>query len=385
MAKKDDKLKVITDKLQDKLLPVDNIAQVDSGSIFDYMKWRGDLSFKASAFNEVDNLILAYLSYVDFGDIISANSMADAINIRDVARLFFEQNDTKKYVKQMSSTRNAIFVLREAAKCERFKDLAFFSYVKDISEAEKSQFTVFAINMGNDTVYISFSGTDSTIVGWHEDFNMAYLERTAGQIKAEEYVNNLDLGPKTKLIFGGHSKGGNLAVSAALNCNQDRQKRLIRVYNNDGPGFSKEIVESKKYQKLIPKIHSVMPSGSIVGVLFDHGDEYKYIESSFVGLKEHDGLSWQVLGNEFVDVGQLTKPIAKISEEMSVWINSMNLEEREEFVENLFGVLDRAGIKTIDDFASEKLANVPIALVAEKGMKSEYKKKFTSWFKQLLK
>ncbi len=37
--------------------------------LIDYIRWRGDLSFQASPFNAVDNLILARLSYIDFNDL----------------------------------------------------------------------------------------------------------------------------------------------------------------------------------------------------------------------------------------------------------------------------------------------------------------------------
>ena len=379
------RLKVLSDSLQDKVLPVDGIAKVDSGTVFDYMKWRGDIPFEVSTFNEVDNLILSQLSYVNFGDIIKGDSLETAISLYDAAEEFFKENDPREYTKRMSSTKNSIFVLREMAKCPRYKELKLFSYIKDISEEEKSQFTVLSIYLGNDTVYISFSGTDDTIVGWHEDFDMAYLDRTVGQIKAADYVEKLKVGDDIKFLFGGHSKGGNLAVTAGLDCSEKVQKRLLTIYNNDGPGFSKEVIASDKYKALIPKIHSVMPSGSIVGVLFDHGDDYKYIESSNIGLKEHDALSWQVLGTSFKEVGELDKHIAKIDELGGNWIDSMNLQEREEFVEGIFSVLDKAGIKTIDDFASEKLANVLVVLVTQKNISAENKGKLGEIFRLLAK
>lgn len=45
-------------------------------NIMDYMDWRGDLSFEADEFNEVDNLILAQLAYVDFEDRYSRGKCA---------------------------------------------------------------------------------------------------------------------------------------------------------------------------------------------------------------------------------------------------------------------------------------------------------------------
>ena len=60
-------------------------------NIMDYMDWRGDLSFEADEFNEVDNLILAQLAYVDFEGIVTAeeNEPAGQGNISFMKRLTF--------------------------------------------------------------------------------------------------------------------------------------------------------------------------------------------------------------------------------------------------------------------------------------------------------
>lgn len=34
-------------------------------NVSDYLKWRGDLDFSQAPFNDVDNLILAQIAYVD--------------------------------------------------------------------------------------------------------------------------------------------------------------------------------------------------------------------------------------------------------------------------------------------------------------------------------
>ena len=40
--------------------------EVKQNDVFDYLDWRGDLSFEQSGFNEVDGLILSILAYLDF-------------------------------------------------------------------------------------------------------------------------------------------------------------------------------------------------------------------------------------------------------------------------------------------------------------------------------
>ena len=35
-------------------------------TVFDYLRWRGDLTFAQDGFNEVDNLVLCIIAYLNF-------------------------------------------------------------------------------------------------------------------------------------------------------------------------------------------------------------------------------------------------------------------------------------------------------------------------------
>ena len=56
-------------------------------SILDYLDWRGDITFAERPFNEVDNLLLAELSYLDFGGIVPAD-FAAAVPLSDAVAAF---------------------------------------------------------------------------------------------------------------------------------------------------------------------------------------------------------------------------------------------------------------------------------------------------------
>lgn len=380
----EEKIAELTKSLQTRMKHENAPSLVKAGNVFDYIRWRGDIRLEDSEFNEVDNAILSQLSYVDLEGIIVEDSIDSAKTIEKISDEFFARVDLNEYLSRKSMTKNAVFVLREIAKTVRFKDMKMFSYVNDISETEESQFSAVSIYLGNNSVYVSFSGTDDSIVGWHEDFNMAHLDKVAGQIKAKLYLERIKLAPDTKIYLGGHSKGGNLAISSALDCNNEIKEQIVKVYNNDGPGFSEDVISSDEYVQLIPKIHSIMPSGSIVGALFEHGDQYKYIGSTNFGIKEHDVLSWQVLGNEFCQKDSLSKYIVILDEKIRQWMEGMSNDERKEFVDNLFLVLEMAKIKTIDDFTSENLVNAFIMMIKEKRIRTEYKNRISEILKVLI-
>ena len=96
-----------------------------------------------------------------------------------------------------------------------------------------------------------------------------------------------------------HSKGGNLSVYASVKCDRNIQKRIVKVYSNDGPGFSEEMIQSKEYQRMLPKIKTILPESSIVGMLLEHQEKFEVVKSSQSGIQQHDAMSWEVLGSHF--------------------------------------------------------------------------------------
>lgn len=143
----------------------------------------GDLTFTASGFNEVDNLLFAELVYTSFDGIVTGQSEAEAVTLAEASAVFWEQNSREEILARVSMTKAAPFVLEKMAKTERFRDVKLWGYVNDISEEEQSQFAVMCAGLPDGSIYVSFRGTDNTITGWREDFNMGYLSETPGQLK----------------------------------------------------------------------------------------------------------------------------------------------------------------------------------------------------------
>lgn len=151
----------------------------------------GDLTFTASGFNEVDNLLFAELVYTSFDGIVTGQSEAEAVTLAEASAVFWEQNSREEILARVSMTKAAPFVLEKMAKTERFRDVKLWGYVNDISEEEQSQFAVMCAGLPDGSIYVSFRGTDNTITGWREDFNMGYLSETPGQLKAVSYVEQM--------------------------------------------------------------------------------------------------------------------------------------------------------------------------------------------------
>lgn len=326
-------------------------------NISDYLDWRGDIPMSVDPFNEVDNLILAELAYTDFADIVPPPSKEHQyVTLQDACEMFFSMYSEDEIMEKNSTTKVAPFLMKKMIKSKRFESMLLMDYVNEIDEENQTQFSVISFLLPDDTIFVSFRGTDNTIVGWKEDFNMSFLYQTQGQIRAARYLDDWFGDTTQKLRLGGHSKGGNFAVYAAAFCHPRIQERIVQVYSNDGPGFLKKITEQPQYQKMLPKVISTIPESSIVGMLLENELDHRVVKSSQSGAMQHDAMSWEVLGNHFVFAENLAESSIMLDKTLKNWIYGLEPEEREEFVNILFDTLQSTGATTLDELVANKMA-----------------------------
>ena len=306
-------------------------------NILDYLDWRGDLTLTERGFNEVDNLLLAELSYLDFGGIVSPD-FAQPIRLPEA----MERYDAVREHETMGVlVPDQIPVLgRRMAQCVRFADLQLCAYVCRIDEQTQTQFSAVTILLPDATAYVAFRGTDDTIVGWKEDFNLAFLSTIPAQRMAVQYLQAAAAAlPARPLRVGGHSKGGNLAVFSAVFCGDAVQNQLLAIYNNDGPGFRTSLLPLEQHKRVAERIVTILPESSVVGMLLEHEERYQVVRSTQVGLMQHDGFSWQVRGEKFEHLPGLTEGGKLIDETLHTFILSLEPEQRLAFTDALFDIL----------------------------------------------
>lgn len=304
-----------------------------------YLKWRGDLSIKESPFNEVDALILSELVYIRFENIVPGVGEEGAISIREANAKYKKSTE-----REMPFYKKKETLFDVLAFSPRFADMTLCNYVSTIDETEHEQFAAMHVNVSPSLTFVAFRGTDSTVVGWREDFNMSFMIPVPAQQSAVEYVEKTIKGLFKKYSFGGHSKGGNLAVYSATFCNPKLQKRIISVYNFDGPGFNCKMIDEAEYKRVERRIHTFVPEQSIVGLLMEHEEDYKVVESTEFALLQHEGFSWVVDINRFALVDEVSKHSKSISSTLKAWLKEMTSVERKEVVDALFDVFANAGI-----------------------------------------
>ena len=224
------------------------------------------------------------------------------------------------------------------AESDRFGRLGVTFYRSVFVPEEETQFAAVTFLLDDGTAFLAFRGTDSTLVGWKEDFNMAFRKNVPAQLLAQAYVREYAAAAREPMRLGGHSKGGNLAVYAGAKCGEPVQSRILEIYNYDGPGFMAEMLEDPGYQLIVSKIKTIVPQFSVFGMLLERSEDHRAIYSDASGLLQHEPYSWQVVGKAFVPMEDVTENAYFLDRTLTTWLAGMSNQERSDFIEWIFGI-----------------------------------------------
>lgn len=367
---------------------------MDGTNILDYLKWRGDLSFLQSPFNNIDSLILSQIIYIPFEGIVPSVRSTRTITLKAAADKFFSiYDETKSSLGALLP--NEIFDLfRMAGESVRFGNIRLSRYVNKINHKTEIQFCAMTLFIDDaNEVFIDFRGTDDTIVGWKEDFNMGFMTPVPSQTESVKYFNYViskyaGEDSSLKIRLGGHSKGGNLAVYAATYAahltDVDIQDRIECIYNFDGPGFDDKVIQSEEYLRIRDKIKTIIPQSSVVGMLLGHEEGYTVVRSNQVGLLQHDALSWEVVGTEFTCLESVTDSSLVLDKTLKAWIKSMDAASAERFVTALFEILSATDATTLTELVTGKNRNISVMLKAYAGESEDTKQMLKSAMRSMI-
>lgn len=353
-------------------------------NMIDYIKWRGDLSFSVSPFNEVDSLIFTQLMYLDFQGIVGSVDSRWTVSLGEAARQYFQKNSRKVIEQLPLVARDSAYILREMIRCERFRGCGLSQYVREVNHKEEYQFSAMKIAVPDKSCYLAFGGTDNSLAGWKENFNMSYLKSTPGQRMAVEYVERMISATSRPVRLGGHSKGGNLAIYAAIKSKRAVQSRMLEVYNFDGPGFTKEMIGAGEYDMVLRKIRTILPQFSIIGVLLEREECFEIVDSTETGLMQHRAISWMVEGTGLVRVQGLSEQSIFWEGTFKRWIASLNSRERQQMVNAAFLVFENANITDTDQLKNITLRRLLTLLRAMDRLKEREREALYEAFKKLL-
>lgn len=319
-------------------------------TVLNYLKEYGDCSFREMPMTEVDSLALCQLSYLKFDGMVPdvrenlpSVTLSSLVNREDFDRLFADV--------RYEEVNRALVAGMLAGR--RFRNLKLNCHVNVIEKEWETQFAAITFILEDGTVYVAYRGTDETIVGWKEDFNMAFLSPVPGQEYSVKYLNEVASRIKRPFYVGGHSKGGNLAVYSAMNCRPEVQERIIKVYSMDGPGFRPEVLKECNYEAIRSRVVKILPHSSLVGMLFESDMNFQVVESRTLGLAQHDPYTWLVEGEHLVRVNDIYERRKLMDNTLNEWILSLDEEKLRTFVDTLYQVISASQADNLIEFTAE--------------------------------
>ena len=302
--------------------------------IFDYLLWRGDLSMDAVPPNAVDTLILSELSYIDFAGLVPGDFL-HPVPLKVAAEAFaaLPDREDRNRVKQDGA------LLAACARTARFAELKLCFYRSELLPQIQSQFAAVTWLLPGGAAVITYRGTDLTITGWKEDFNMSFQTQVPAQEKALWYLEAFARVHTGPIHLAGHSKGGNLAVYAGAKAQPELQERILSVHNHDGPGFHSAMLRDPGYRAILPRVRTFVPQSSVVGMLLEHEEPYTVVRSRQLSLLQHEPYSWEVLGGDFVRMEEIDENSRFLDQTIKTWLSGTSMEERNAFVDALYELL----------------------------------------------
>ncbi|MEG0845034.1 MAG: Mbeg1-like protein [Raoultibacter sp.] len=320
-------------------------------TIIDYLETEF-ASFEEKPFNPVDSLVLCAFCMVDLAHIAAPlqenparhslgslwkslrSGVPKSIRFKDVPHA--ELYPTMFTSPTPEKTKQLMFAL---AASPRFRAMKIESYLSLLDEESHTQFCAMTFVYKRKFAYIGFRGTDSTLTGWREDFDMAFTAPIPSQAQALHYVEALAPQLPPTLFLGGHSKGGNLAVYVALTAQDPVLGRIKRIYNHDGPGFKHGTFTPASYDLVRDRIDKTVPQDSLVGMLMQSQEAYRVVHSSGRGIAQHDPFTWEISGDDFVCREALADNARFTSEVINEWLGSLPPDELRIMTDTLFATL----------------------------------------------
>lgn len=348
-------------------------------NIKEYLKHYKDLSFGETPFNDVDSMLFTQIVYADFKDIVP-NEKSNSILFSDAARLFLRkyESNPKKVPKFIKEVYDLVDIIKDA---KRYANIKLYYYVKLVDQ--EKQFCAITFRFDG-MVYVAFEGTDTSIVGWKEDFLMTNTFPVPAQRFAIRYLNDTINFFDKAVMVGGHSKGGNLAMTASMLASTKVRMKIKTIYNFDGPGFRRKEYYSSMYRRMEAKLKMFVPEDSTVGMLLLHTKDYYVVKSTAAGFWQHDPFTWECFGNIFIK-GSLTSRSQSLEKSNVDFISSLSEEERGNLIEIIFAIFAKLGITDTSQIKIPKL-NQAISLVKEiTNIDSAMRRKIVTLFKILMK
>ena len=313
------------------------------GNIITYVEEYGGKTFEEVPFQETDSLIFCELSYLNFSG--SSFVRRDfSCTIRD----WYESEYRDDAADGLFSPEKDQKLLALLAVSKRFGPVRGGFFTASTNTNTQEQFAAITFRIDDHHSYIAFRGTDNSLVGWKEDLNLAFLDELPSQISAKNYTELVMNELSDTFYLGGHSKGGNLAVYAAMHVPDYIQDGIAAIFNHDGPGFLPQVYTSHEFLTIRKRIRKTVPQSAFVGLILEQHSDYTVVKSDAFSVLQHDPYSWVIENGAFVKIASIDTVSRYTNQALSHWIYSLDPETRRQFVDTLYDLLGGNGMGRMD-------------------------------------
>ena len=317
--------------------------------MLDYIRWRGDLPFTVSPPNEVDAVIFSTLSYIPFRG-RTVFHREEAIPFSEAVEEFFSYPEPPNYIRAQRD----LDLLKAAGESVRFGNTRITEYRPKFIKEQDTQFAGVTFLLDDGSLFVTFRGTDNTLVGWKEDLSMSFRSVIPSQALAKQYLQDVLMTHSGPVRVSGHSKGGNVAVYAVSQSAPVIRDRVLEVYNQEGPGFSAEFLEDPGYRSILPKIRTYLPQGSMIGVVLYRAEPVIIVQSHETGIMQHDPFSWNICGTAITRMDALNANSRFFRLTMENWLAGFDMDDRVRLVNMLYDLLTSGDVEVMDDILQPK-------------------------------
>ena len=350
-----------------------------------YVQEFGKDTFDERPFSEIDALVLTELGYSPLEEIVSSDmSGKEFSTVEEIAHHMGENAERLLRDNPMMITQERVDLTQEIGKAKRYQSLKFFGMKSEVDSDITKQFAAFTVEINPNVRIVIYRGTDETLIGWKEDFMMTYSPVIPAHKDAKEYLEQQAKLFDGEILLSGHSKGGNFAIYAAAFSDDSIKNRIIRVYNNDGPGFRDEVINSNGYQIILPKIQSIIPQTSIIGQLLSNKGKQKVICSKANGIFQHDAMTWEVTKDKFVPA-ELDDFSRFVKATLENWLEKLDAETRCSIISIVFSMIEETESETFREFGSDLIKNAVTVIKSLVKLPREKKRELIAALSALIK
>lgn len=320
-------------------------------------------TFAESPLNPVDSLVLSTLVYFNFESVdFFGPASPQRVLLHDIVALSdWRQLTCGSWLEDAKDTRAFLHAVMAS---RRYRDVTVAFYVNERSKIVEKQFSAASFFIPSesrfveDLAYLAFRGTDGSLAGWKEDFNLCFKSVIPSQQAAASYVSGVASACTCPLVVGGHSKGGNLAEYASLVVHDSVFTRLQGVYNHDGPSFLEDPSPRIDDERFVALLDKTVPESSAFGMILERRQDYRVVQSSALSVFQHEPFSWKVDGDNFDCQENLNATAVFFDNALDTWLRSKSTTERELFIDTIYDLFASTEAASWSEFQDKLFANV---------------------------